>query len=281
MLPAVPPRPRARRPPVHAAGVAIVASIVVGVSGSVPVTAVAASAVAVVAAVVGVWSVVELVGAPARIRHGRRRFEEAIASVERTIRELHRLELAELHQRFPGSAAVARAGRDVTDATSGAGATRASGATPYLVLGRGAVESSLRTTTPPEPRVPVRRVGSADDPAALADIRRLVDEAATLADGPLCVEARGSVGIVGPIVLARAAAQGYLLQARRLGAASLEVRHGRTSADVGRVDVLVVIGADARAQVVRRDGRPCRVAVDLDLVSIRDPVDGWRGAGSC
>ena len=42
------PRPRARRPPVHAAGVAIVASIVVGVSGSVPVTAVAASAVAVV-----------------------------------------------------------------------------------------------------------------------------------------------------------------------------------------------------------------------------------------
>jgi hypothetical protein len=274
-LPAVPRAPATRTPPVATAGAAAVASIAGAAFWSGSTVLMVTGALGVAGAILALWLVEGLLGSPSRARRRRRRFDDQMHAAARTLRDLHRLELAELHGRFPGSAAVARAARAGTDARSAAEATRASSATPHLVLGRGTVASSV---VPLPIRSSDERDGRAGrgavDADAAAACDRFVSAASVLDDGPLCVEGRGVVVVVGPLPLARAAALGYRLQARGRHADRLDVRYAADLHETSGVDVVIEIALDGTALVTRRAGRACRVPVDLDYVSVRDAEAG-------
>jgi hypothetical protein len=277
-LPAVPRAPATRSPPVATAGAAAVASIAGAAFWSGSPVLMVAGALGVAGAILALWLVEGLLGPPSRARRQRRRFDDRMRAATRTLHDLHRLELAELHGRFPGSAAVARAARAGTDAGSAAEMTRASSATPHLVLGRGAVASSvvplpIRSGDERDGRSERAGRGGADADAA-AECARFVSDASVLDDGPLCVEGRGVVAVVGPLPLARAAALGYRLQARRRHANGLDVRYTTDLDETSGVDVVIEIAVDATAVVTRRAGRACRVPIDLDYVSVRDVAAG-------
>lgn len=273
-LPVVPRAPATRSPPVASAAAAALASVVGTALWSGSAAQALTAALGVVCAILALWGIDGLVGSPSRARRERRRFDDDMRATATTLHDLHRRERAELRSRFPGSAAVARAARARTDATSGALTTRASSAGPQLVLGRGEVASAVVPLPIRAPEAGEGRDGRGGvDVEAEAARARLSAAASVLDDGPLCVEARGLVGVVGPVPLARAAASGYLLQARRSRADRLEVMYAADLDAVSGADVIIEIALDASAEVTRRAGRPCRVPVDLDYVSVLDVVD--------
>lgn len=266
VVPIPPPRAATVRAPVLTA---VVTAAAVAVASGRCVGVILPAAIALVA-VLAAWAVEALIGAPATARREGRRFDDDLEAARASVLAHHRLERLELETLFPGSRTTARSVRD--DATAGhpgdddpEGRRRR-----YLVLGRGAVESRLRLSRGAAPTRRRADAGAGPDDDRVLALARLEQDAATLADGPLCIEARGVVGVVGPGVLARAAADGFRLQARMLGAGELTVRDGRTRADAGRVDTLIEIADDGTAVVVLRAGAACRTPIELDYVSCRE-----------
>jgi S-DNA-T family DNA segregation ATPase FtsK/SpoIIIE len=128
-----------------------------------------------------------------RMTRGRRRreaadYSEALCAVRAAVAERHELLRRDAWQRTPSASGILSARHD-------AGRWSPSPA-PQVALGTGSSASGLR-------------LDGAADPAEQRELR---DWAATLTGMPIAADPRGGIGIIGPLVLARAVARGLLVQ---------------------------------------------------------------------
>ena len=255
MLPSAPAaldRPASWSGPATAVAVAAVA--VAAGAGPVPTVAGAGLVVALVALVLGPVVVT------AQRRRGARRHEAALADVEATVESWRAAAQVALAREFPTSRELADRLHDEMSLPRMPGAPAGgAGRLPWLVLGKGAVESGIRVVADHDGGV----AGEADGPGGL--VRR----AEVLDAGPLCVDPRGGVVVEGPDVLVRGVVDGYRLQLRASGLDDRLVRRGD---DPGTrpAACVVQVRRDGAAEVRRRDHVACRVAVEVSAVSVHE-----------
>lgn len=191
-----------------------------------------------------------------RSRRVAREHEEAVVAVTRRLAVV----ADDLSAEFPSSAALAELVRRRGGLRSLA--PRGPRGAAWLVLGTGEVD-----------------VGAAvlgDDPVT-AGRRAPARRAATIARGPLCVDARGGVDVHGPAVLVRGVAAGLRLQLRAQGGPVDAVAVvGEDAPSREPAACVLVVARDGTATVTRRDGRACEVPVQVWSISVHDDAERAR-----
>jgi hypothetical protein len=268
------------RPPVLSAGGVVTAVVVAGVTA-----ATSATAVWLGAATAGATCLLGVALSAAVEHRGRRpgRLRDDLDAAEAAV-EAHRRSVEADHRRFfPTSTVVAERLRSgLGDDVLGAPVVQGGGAA-WVVLGRGPVESGIEVVGGDDvDAATALLVGPPPEPDDETERRRraLVLRAATLDDGPLCVDGRGGVHVVGPAVLVRGVAAGLRLQLLARGAPVQLVSTGPPEAPAASPAVACVLALrpDGTAWVTRRDGRECRVPVTVSSISVHDER---LGAGPC
>jgi len=251
-----PGEPRAPRaaPCRDAALVAAGVAAVVLTTGGARSWSVAAAAAA--ASWVGTTAPRALRGRRPRSRRAAREHEEAVVAVTRQLAVV----ADDLSAEFPDSAALAELVRRRGGLRSLA--PRGPRGAAWLVLGTGEVDASVAVL--------------GDDPVT-AGRRAPARGAATIARGPLCVDARGGVDVHGPAVLVRGVAAGFRLQLRAQGSPVDAVTVvGEGAPGRAPAACVLVVARDGTATVTRRDGRACDVPVHVSSISVHDDVDPGR-----
>ena len=211
-----------------------------------------------------------------RSRRAAREHEEAVVAVTRQLAVV----ADDLSAEFPDSAALAELVRRRGGLLSLA--PRDPGGAAWLVLGTGQVDVDVGVAgLGDDGRGGSASSGPAD--AALPDepvtARRRSPglSPSTIARGPLCVDARGGVDVHGPAVLVRGVAAGFRLQLRAQGGPVDAVAVvGEDAPSRAPAACVLVVDRDGTATVTRRDGRACRVPVQVWSISVHDDAERVR-----